>query len=45
MADFNSFKEAVYLAIDIFHSRNQHQEISQNPLKIRPKQEFSKKGE
>ena len=45
IADFNSFKEAVYLAIDIFHSRNQHQEISQNPLKIRPKQEFSKKGE
>jgi 4-hydroxythreonine-4-phosphate dehydrogenase len=45
IADFNSFKEAVYLAIDIFHSRNQYQEISQNPLKIRPKQEFSKKGE
>ena len=45
IADYNSFKEAIYLAIDIFHSRNQHQEISQNPLKIRPKQEFSKKGE
>ena len=45
IADFNSFKEAVYLAIDIYHSRNQYQEISQNPLKIRPKQEFSKKGE
>ena len=44
-ADYNSFKEAVYLAIDIFHSRNQYQEISQNPLKIREKQEFSKKGE
>lgn len=38
-ADFNSFKEAVYLAIDIFHSRNQHQIISQNPMKIREKQE------
>ncbi len=45
IADYNSFKEAVYLAIDIYHSRNQYQEISQNPLKIRPKQEFSKKGE
>jgi 4-hydroxythreonine-4-phosphate dehydrogenase len=45
LANHNSFKEAVYLAIDIFHSRNQHQEISQNPLKIREKQEFSKKGE
>jgi 4-phospho-D-threonate 3-dehydrogenase / 4-phospho-D-erythronate 3-dehydrogenase len=45
IADYNSFKEAVYLAIEIFHSRNQYNEISQNPLKIRPKQEFSKKGE
>ena len=39
MADFNSFKEAVYLAIDIFHSRNQYEIISQNPMKIREKQE------
>lgn len=38
-ADFNSFKEAVYLALDIFHSRNQHKEISVNPMKIREKQE------
>jgi 4-phospho-D-threonate 3-dehydrogenase / 4-phospho-D-erythronate 3-dehydrogenase len=38
-ADFNSFKEAVYLAIDIFHSRNQHQIISLNPMKIREKHE------
>jgi 4-hydroxythreonine-4-phosphate dehydrogenase len=45
LADYNSFKEAVYLAIDIFNSRNQHEEITQNPLKIREKQEFSKKGE
>jgi 4-phospho-D-threonate 3-dehydrogenase / 4-phospho-D-erythronate 3-dehydrogenase len=42
MADFNSFKEAVYLAIDIFHSRNQHEIISQNPMKIREKQEEKK---
>lgn len=34
-ADFTSFKEAVYLAIDVFHSRNQHLEISANPMKIR----------
>ena len=35
VADFNSFKEAVYLAIDVFHSRNQHLKISANPMKIR----------
>ena len=39
LADFNSFKEAVYLAIDIFHSRNQYLEISKSPMKIREKQE------
>lgn len=38
MADYNSFKEAVYLAIDIFNSRNQYEEISQKPLKIKEKQ-------
>ncbi len=38
-ADFNSFKEAVYLAIDVYKSRNQHLEISKNPMKIREKQE------
>lgn len=38
MADFNSFKEAVYLAIDIFHSRNQYEEITEKPLKIKEKQ-------
>jgi 4-hydroxythreonine-4-phosphate dehydrogenase len=38
IADFNSFKEAVYLAIDIYHSRNQYAEISQKPLKTREKQ-------
>ncbi len=37
VADYNSFKEAVYLAIDVFHSRNQYTEISQKPLKIREK--------
>lgn len=38
IADFNSFKEAVYTAIDIYNSRNQYQEISKNPLKIKEKQ-------
>ena len=31
IASFNSFKEAVYLAIDIYHSRNLHAEISEKP--------------
>jgi 4-phospho-D-threonate 3-dehydrogenase / 4-phospho-D-erythronate 3-dehydrogenase len=38
IAEFNSFKEAVYLAIDIFNSRIQYAEISQKPLKIKEKQ-------
>ena len=38
VADYNSFKEAVYTAIDIYNSRNQHLEISKNPLKIKEKQ-------
>lgn len=38
MADYNSFKEAVYLAIDIFRSRNQYEEITAKPLKIKEKQ-------
>lgn len=37
VADHNSFKEAVYLAIDIFHSRQQHSEITENPLKVKEK--------
>ena len=42
IADYNSFREAVYLAIDLFHSRNQYQEISHNPMKIKEKQEEKK---
>ncbi len=38
LADYNSFKEAVYLAIDIFRSRNQYEEITAKPLKIKEKQ-------
>ncbi len=37
-ADYNSFKEAVYLAIDVYNSRNLHAEISQKPLKTKEKQ-------
>lgn len=37
-ADYNSFKEAVYLAIDVFRSRNQYAEISAKPLKVKEKQ-------
>ena len=38
IASFNSFKEAVYLAIDIYHSRNLHAEISEKPLKTKERQ-------
>lgn len=35
MANFNSFKEALYLAIDIYNSRNDYAEMSQKPLKTK----------
>ena len=38
IADYNSFREAVYAAIDIYNSRNQYQEISKNPMKTKEKQ-------
>ena len=37
IADYNSFKEAVFLAIDIFNSRNEYAEISKKPLKTKEK--------
>ena len=37
IADYNSFKEAVYLAIDVFNSRNEYAEISKKPLKTKDK--------
>ena len=37
VADFTSFKEAVYLAIDIYNSRNQYLELVKNPLKTKEK--------
>ncbi len=38
IADYNSFKEAVYTAIDIYNSRNEYLEISKNPMKFKEKQ-------
>lgn len=39
IADYNSFREAVYLAIDIYHSRNIYAEISRDPMKTKEKPE------
>jgi 4-phospho-D-threonate 3-dehydrogenase / 4-phospho-D-erythronate 3-dehydrogenase len=44
-ADNTSFKEAVYLAIDVYHSRNDFMEITKKPLKTQEKQLSTKKGE
>jgi len=38
IADFNSFKEAVYLALDVFHNRDEFNDITKNPLKIKERQ-------
>lgn len=37
-ADYNSFKEAIYLTIDVFRSRNQYNEIVEKPLKTKERQ-------
>ncbi|GGD20843.1 4-hydroxythreonine-4-phosphate dehydrogenase PdxA [Flavobacterium orientale] len=37
-ADHNSFKEAVYLAIDIYKSRFEYAQITEKPLKTKEKQ-------
>jgi 4-phospho-D-threonate 3-dehydrogenase / 4-phospho-D-erythronate 3-dehydrogenase len=37
VADFNSFREAVYLALDIYQRRNNYKELIENPLKIKEK--------
>lgn len=39
IADNNSFREAVYLAIDVYNSRLLYSEISKNPLRIKEKQQ------
>jgi len=38
LADHNSFREAVYTAIDIYNLRADYAEISRNPLKTKEKQ-------
>lgn len=38
IANHESFKEAVYLAIDIYNKRNEYQELKKNPLKTKEKQ-------
>ncbi len=38
VANYESFKEAVYLAIDIYNKRNDYQELIKNPLKTKEKQ-------
>ncbi len=35
MAKHDSFKEAVYLAIDIYNKRNEYQELTKKPLKVK----------
>jgi 4-hydroxythreonine-4-phosphate dehydrogenase len=35
LANPNSFREALYLSIDIFHKRNEYQLLTENPLKIK----------
>jgi 4-hydroxythreonine-4-phosphate dehydrogenase len=37
LADHSSFTEAVYAAIDIFKSRDEYLEMSENPLKVKEK--------
>lgn len=43
-ADAGSFIEAVYLAIDLFNARQEYDQLSKNPLKIKEKSLESKKG-
>jgi 4-hydroxythreonine-4-phosphate dehydrogenase len=38
IADYTSFKEAIYLAIDVYHSRNEYSELVKNPLRTKEKQ-------
>lgn len=45
IANFDSFKEAIFSAIKIFETRNEHLELTSNPLKIERKRSFSKKNE
>ncbi|RFN59219.1 4-hydroxythreonine-4-phosphate dehydrogenase PdxA [Marixanthomonas ophiurae] len=42
-ADYESFKEAVFSAIQIYKKRKEYKKISKNPLKTSQKKSFSKK--
>lgn len=44
VANFDSFKEAVFSAIRIFKTRKEYLEISSNPLKVNRKKPFVKKN-
>ena len=44
IADYNSFQEAVYVAIDIYNSRAIYDEISEKPMKV-SKKEISRRRE
>lgn len=35
LADANSFKEAIYLALDVYEARSNYAEISERPLKVK----------
>ncbi len=43
-ANHNSFSEAIYLALDIYKSRIEYNEMSKKPLKIKEKQVETKKS-
>lgn len=43
LANYESFREAIYSAVSIFESRKEYKEISENPLKINRKTSYSKK--
>jgi 4-hydroxythreonine-4-phosphate dehydrogenase len=43
-ADYNSFKEALFLALEIYQNRAEYTKLTGNPLKIREKQEEKKYG-
>lgn len=43
IADHESFKQAVFTAIEIFKKRKEYEEISENPLKVKRRKAFSKK--
>jgi 4-hydroxythreonine-4-phosphate dehydrogenase len=44
IANFESFREAVYSAIKIYKTREGYEEMSVNPLKVSRKKRFVKKN-